>query len=881
MPSLWFAFQSEGAVTHQKSCKEKMESEQRDQEYMESLAARRRKVPRGSDDIRVEYHPSSGRPTETFSFNEYGHTRRKRAKLADSARKPWRPFQSREDFEFAEIALDASLNQRQTDALIKFVHHCVKSPGAFNISSHAELMQKWDQASKLLTNFNKTTIVKSYQNDEYTFDMWSRDLFQWAVDQVQDPQLIPHFTFDAERLSKYNGNRFKRFVHEPWTANRFWEIQSVLPAGGKPLCFILYADKTKLSSFGTEKGYPVMARLANLPVEIRNSEGIGGGRVVGWLPVIEDEAAHKGKPGYVNFKRAIWHESFYELLKNVAKYSKTGYSVRCGDDVVRRFFLFVLMLSADYEEQTVMALNRGLKGKSPCPVCLVPTEKLTDLLHDYPLRTSESTQKILEEANRLRIEDDRDKLLSQYGLRNIENAFWRIPYSDPFRLLSFDRLHFYHSGLFGDHIWPELQKFICDQGRSSKVNVDRYAEKMPSWRGLNHFQQIMEISFTDGSKYEDISKIAVFALHNELADNPAGYQLLQGLRCYLEIDMYAALEVHTEETIAAGQQALDNFAACMNMTKDTSEKNWNFYKYHSHKHLFEDIVAKGVTRNYNTKPNEKLHGPLKMSYLLRTNFKNVAEQILKIEQHCFVAAFIRQQLDALDEESRLLLDDKEDSGIDDTDSPSQPAASGHVTVGAKQKTPVTFGDLESEHQTDQAFDRFRIKLGEYLSHFLPAHGIDLPGGKHIRFKESDSIREYRFLKVNYESMVDWCENTDYLRCNPLFYNKPRYDYVLVHTLNGPMFAQLLFIFTCIVDGNTYPNALVRPFDKAGTHPRKDQDLGFYRFRARRRKACEFISVESIIRGALLADAEDSNEFLVIDVVDPDMFLRMKKMYPRD
>jgi hypothetical protein len=54
------------------------------------------------------------------------------------------------------------------------------------------------------------------------------------------------------------------------------------------LFFILYADKTRLSSFGTEKGYPVMARIANLPVDILNGEGIGGGQVVGWLPIVSN-----------------------------------------------------------------------------------------------------------------------------------------------------------------------------------------------------------------------------------------------------------------------------------------------------------------------------------------------------------------------------------------------------------------------------------------------------------------------------------------------------------------------------------------------------------------------------------------------------------------
>ena len=62
--------------------------------------------------------------------------------------------------------------------------------------------------------------------------------------------------------------------------------KSSLPEDAKMLCLEIYADKTQLSSFGTEKGYPVMARIANLPAKIRNGEGLGGGRVVGWLPIV-------------------------------------------------------------------------------------------------------------------------------------------------------------------------------------------------------------------------------------------------------------------------------------------------------------------------------------------------------------------------------------------------------------------------------------------------------------------------------------------------------------------------------------------------------------------------------------------------------------------
>lgn len=51
-----------------------------------------------------------------------------------------------------------------------------------------------------------------------------------------------------------------------------------------PLGLYIYADKSKLSSFGTVTGYPVIARMAILPRSIRNSSGFGGAFMIGWLP---------------------------------------------------------------------------------------------------------------------------------------------------------------------------------------------------------------------------------------------------------------------------------------------------------------------------------------------------------------------------------------------------------------------------------------------------------------------------------------------------------------------------------------------------------------------------------------------------------------------
>ena len=52
------------------------------------------------------------------------------------------------------------------------------------------------------------------------------------------------------------------------------------------MAFLLYADKSPLSTAGKQKGYLIVARLLNLDCDIRNGNGFGGGMVVGWLPIV-------------------------------------------------------------------------------------------------------------------------------------------------------------------------------------------------------------------------------------------------------------------------------------------------------------------------------------------------------------------------------------------------------------------------------------------------------------------------------------------------------------------------------------------------------------------------------------------------------------------
>jgi hypothetical protein len=153
----------------------------------------------------------------------------------------------------------------------------------------------------------------------------------------------------------------------------------------------------------------------------------------------------------------------------------------------------------------------------------------------------------------------------------------------------------------------------------------------------------------------------------------------------------------------------------------------------------------------------------------------------------------------------------------------------------------------------------------------------------IRTLNYVQITEYRFLKVDYQSEVDWCIRTDYLRCNPSFHGSERRDFVLInHPRLGHFFGQLVRLFTCEVGSCDYPLALVQPLTQESSRSaetkRNDRNLSIHRWHMQPRTRCEVIPLNTIIRGALLvADKKYKGDYFVVDTVDDDMYLRIRGM----
>ncbi|RDX57017.1 hypothetical protein OH76DRAFT_1335592, partial [Lentinus brumalis] len=822
------------------------------------------------DDIEVEYHPNSGRGSKTYSFEEF--TRESSSKFVPPPDEvPWRPFRTRLDFDFAALCAAAGLSQDQIQHFIKFMWRFRQGEDQFSFHSSADIQKIWQRAYDSLTPFEKHDFSVPYKKEVIQHTVHCRNLWHWVRDLLRDPLLVTQMEFDAHRLRKYNGTVFRRFLDEPYTADKMWEVQSKIPAGAKPLALTLYADKTKLSSFGTAKGHPVVARCANLPAHIRHSKGKGGGRIVGWLPIVKDKKSKT--PGYANYRREVWHGGMRIILQPIKGASKFGVWVRCGDDVDRHLYIFVIVLAMDHEEMCYATIVRGINSLfGSCPICLVPSDQMMDLFSQFQLRTGPNTRLIIAEARR-HTGAAREEILQAYGIRDIENAFDELDHSDPYEAATFDRLHAFHLGLLGHHIWPLIRKYIEDLGEDAINQLDDQFSRIPPWRGLNHFKEVSTVTFSDGNKFQDLGKNLLFTVHNIIKSDTVGYLVCMILRHYLDLDMYLGFHLHTEDTIEEAT-ALTNILNLQTHTGATEDdpdaKNWSFPKAHSNKHSIRDILLKGAATEGDCRLGEGEHRPSKFSYA-HSNHRDYEDQIAYADQ---CKREREEDPDDKDDPSSA------DPAVLEDDTRATLRVSPHYDIRSKQAVPIRLGDVEPLHSSDDAFKDFLGRLNTFLTVTFKAQNIPIPGGLAVTLQPSEKITRYRLLEVFYESQVDWRQSSDYVRSHPSFQHAPRYDGIMYNTIDGPIFGEMVFMFTCKVGTTVYPVALVHPYD-APVHnaPRKkDRDFGFYRIRPKARKQAEFISLDSIIRGALLVpDYGRKSDFLVHHLADDDMYMRIRKL----
>ncbi|KAG0695732.1 hypothetical protein DFH29DRAFT_786850, partial [Suillus ampliporus] len=97
------------------------------------------------DDIKVEYHPSSGCPTQVYHFEDYGCGAGAPTAVPKADPEPWNLFRTHIDFEVAELAHEAGLSYEQLDRLIELVHRSKFE--LFILRNHKDVQDMWEVAS--------------------------------------------------------------------------------------------------------------------------------------------------------------------------------------------------------------------------------------------------------------------------------------------------------------------------------------------------------------------------------------------------------------------------------------------------------------------------------------------------------------------------------------------------------------------------------------------------------------------------------------------------------------------------------------------------------------------------------------------------------------
>lgn len=57
------------------------------------------------------------------------------------------------------------------------------------------------------------------------YEVHAQPIWDWALDLLDNPLLAPHFMWDTCRVYKHDGTKFEHFFDEPWTGDRWWDIQ--------------------------------------------------------------------------------------------------------------------------------------------------------------------------------------------------------------------------------------------------------------------------------------------------------------------------------------------------------------------------------------------------------------------------------------------------------------------------------------------------------------------------------------------------------------------------------------------------------------------------------------------------------------------------------
>ncbi|KAK7020915.1 hypothetical protein R3P38DRAFT_3397467 [Favolaschia claudopus] len=671
------------------------------------------------------------------------------------------------------------------------------------------------KARTLGVKFLNATVEADLWGESKKYTFYYRDPWEWILSLVTDPGLARVSQWQSRRLYYCENGQMERYVHEPFTADRWHEVdsQSELPAAN-----------------------PLMHCW--LPLHIWLDKGL-----------------------------VTSHQVMEKLFETIWKKSWFGEPVRCGDDVVRNLYPGFLIESLDFEEAWSFTCCRANRAKHPCPRCLVSHEMLDCLHQFFPLRSSEAMRNVVERARCAPTAAQRDKLLMDHGLHDVPHFMWNIRFSDPYLSFIYDLLHFLEAGKWGHHLWSLTLDLLEKLGLLAEVT--KRMAKFSRWRNLKHINDLATKDFTDGQTHLDILKCIVYILCEIL---PPKSTLIPCIRALLKCRMLLGLRVMTTSRQLVVQQCIEDYEKWCKRVSEDYDKNFKFPKQHYLIHALDDVPLKGVLRNGTTRTGEGIHQENKQISIRDEDQEVVARTRLRASQTAELSD-ASSDTDATNQEADVA-QFKQGSARRVPKSRISPANVENQWIFG---SPLQYSDSRSYEDLHGGNNPIYRALDPRLREFLHSQFPDeyLTYEDTIMA----SIEVFQCVYIAYQSKDDWTNAEDILRCNSNWYNSgPRYDCVLFNSDQpGVACARLRSLIRCqLPSGRVVDLAVVQNMKPSKWRPKTSWD-GCVVFEEE--VDLTFLLMDFVIRGALLAHAQGPsnsrrNFHYLVDVVDGDMFLRV-------
>ncbi|PPQ87069.1 hypothetical protein CVT25_000049 [Psilocybe cyanescens] len=775
--------------------------------------------------------------------------------------RPWAPFRTLEDFEVTEVAI-ASLMPRNVvnKFLTGITGNWSDSKSPVTLKKYSDMDAALLQARKYIVQFKCEEVSAEFDGKVYNFKFQYRDPWDYISSLVNDESLMSVHMWNSVKKYYCEGDFEEQIFDEPNTAETWWNVDSELPEPDPyPHCYVplhFWLDKGMVTRH--VKKYPMVIRAAWLPRNIRNASGNGGGLLVGYMPIVpdpgdRDERTANESLEFAHFKRVVYQKVASRVFSSLRRRSHSGEARQCGDAVNRVLHPGILIESHDGEEANIFCACRASgRANYPCPKCLVHKDQLNNIIGNFEARTSDSMRSVIRRTLQASTKTEKENILQGFGLHDIQHFLWDFRFSDPYAASSYDTLHSDDLGKWGKHLWDLL--LIVLEACGKKGELTRNMALFPRWSNLKHFSNVSTTTFGDGQAFYDILKCILPCIVQLLPRNSIFVKCIRTYQRYrLMIGLTCMSERRLQRLSGIIEKYQDEFLQLCNSYK----KNPNFPKQHAVNHVVAEIRAKGTTDNYSTR-------------------------MARIDEKQEAIARIRMAIDN-DIAARAKIKAEAETNNDDFKADSQPnlvqsvwaapenidGQSPHWKFGSPEK-PINSRALETEMPTlcNLSFKEFDDRLRDFLSLCLPTEVI--------RYEDPIVIRLYKCVSVKYQSLEDWTESCDILRCNRQFHGQERYDCILSESKSSALqFSRLKALLRCKPpSGRLLDVALVQKFTAYGKWKPNTIWDGCKVFKE---NACpSFLLMDEVVRGALLAPAFGSGEnalYYFMDIVDGDMYLR--------